>query len=265
MIYKRVAARLKGQDWLAITIELAIVVIGVFIGTQVSNWNAERLEKAETERTIAQLAPNLEALTAFYAHARSYYGTTKRYADIALAGWRGDPTVSDRDFVIAAYQASQILGISNNNSAWPTVLGADQLRRIDNLEIRNELTTLVSADYSQLDTAAVNTPYRQNVRRQIPSDLQDAIRARCGDRRSTDGSGNFLTLPPTCDLRIDPAQAAKAAAILRAHPSLMEDLQWHVAAQAALLDNLTGFEETTADLQRRIGQPTEYRQLRRQG
>ena len=38
MIYKRVAARLRAQDWLAITIELGIVVLGVFIGTWVANW-----------------------------------------------------------------------------------------------------------------------------------------------------------------------------------------------------------------------------------
>jgi hypothetical protein len=30
MIFKRAVARLRGQDWLAITIELAIVIIGAF-------------------------------------------------------------------------------------------------------------------------------------------------------------------------------------------------------------------------------------------
>lgn len=37
MFFKRTAARLRTQDGLAITIELAIVIIGVFIGTQVAN------------------------------------------------------------------------------------------------------------------------------------------------------------------------------------------------------------------------------------
>ncbi len=254
MIYRRVAARLRAQDWLAIMIELTIVVVGVFIGTQVSNWNAGRLEKHETERMIAQLAPNLQLLSEYYSAARTYYATTKHYADIALAGWRGDPKVSDRDFVIAAYQASQIVGIGTNSSTWATVLGSDQLRRIDDLEIRNDLSFLVSADYSTLDTAAVDTPYRQNVRRQIPSELQDVIRERCGDRQPKDGR-LYIVLPPTCDLHIDPAEAAKAAAILRSHPALMEDLQWHIAAQAALLANMIGFEKITTDLQRRIEQP----------
>ncbi len=45
MIYKRVAAWLRGQDWVAILIELGIVILGVFVGTQVSNWNATRTER----------------------------------------------------------------------------------------------------------------------------------------------------------------------------------------------------------------------------
>ncbi|MEO8141619.1 MAG: hypothetical protein ABI617_03065, partial [Sphingomicrobium sp.] len=62
MIFKRFAANLRAQNWSAIGIEFAIVVAGVFVGTQVSNWNAERLEKRETQRMLAQLKPNLQSL-----------------------------------------------------------------------------------------------------------------------------------------------------------------------------------------------------------
>jgi hypothetical protein len=36
MVFKRAVAGLRAQDWIAITIELAIVVVGVFIGIQVA-------------------------------------------------------------------------------------------------------------------------------------------------------------------------------------------------------------------------------------
>lgn len=251
MIYKRFAANLRAQNWFAIAIEFAIVVAGVFVGTQVSNWNAERLEKRETQRMLVQLGPNLETLTDYYSTARNYYAVTRRYAGTAIAGWRGDPAVSDSDFVIAAYQASQIIGIGTNGSTWATVLGADQLRRIDDQEIRNHLSFLMSADYTNLDVQAVNTPYRPNVRRWISIEVQESIRDRCGDRARLD-KPLFTTLPATCNLTIAPDQAAKAAGILRAHPELLQDLQWHMAAQAALLANLVAFENTTVDLQRRI-------------
>lgn len=251
MIYKRFAANLRAQNWFAIAIELAIVIVGVFIGTQVSNWNADRVEKRETQRMLAQLKPNLQSLTDYYASARIYYATTRRYATTAFAGWRRDPAVSDAEFVIAAYQASQIIGIATNSSSWSTVLGADQLRKIEDPQTRYELSFLMSADYSILDTSSVDTPYRQNVRRWIPIELQDAIRERCGDRPRGDASLTTI-LPPVCDVKLDGKEAAKTAAVLRAHPELVQDLQWHMAAEAALLANLQAFEYSTANLQRRI-------------
>lgn len=252
MIYKRFAANLRAQNWFAIGIEFGIVVAGVFVGTQVSNWNAQRLERQETQRMLAQLKPNLQSLTDYYASARVYYATTRNYARSAFSGWRGEPGLSDADFVIAAYQASQIIGIGTNGSTWATVLGADQLRKIDDLAIRNDLSFLMSADYTQLDVPSVNTPYRQNVRRLIPDDIQEAIRGQCGDITPTSAQQLNFILPATCDLKIESGEAARTAAILRSNPELARDLQWHMAAQSALLSNMRTFELATEDLQRRI-------------
>ena len=104
MIFKRAAAKLKAQDWTAIGIELVIVIIGVFIGTQVSNWNNVRLEQAKTEQMARDLQPELRVLTNTFKLLTDYYAVTRRYGGTAFAGWRRDPRVSDRDFVIAAYQ-----------------------------------------------------------------------------------------------------------------------------------------------------------------
>jgi len=251
MIYKRVAARLRAQDWLAITIEVGIVIVGVFIGTQVSNWNQERLEKRETQRMVTQLDPQLQTMSNYFSTARDYYATTRAYATTALGGWRSDPKVSDADFVIAAYQASQIYTLAINNSTWSTILGADQLRNIDDRSMRADLSLLMSADYSQIDLPAVDTRYRQNVRRIIPVEIQDAIRARCGDQESADNPG-IVVLPAKCDLHISHPLATQAAARLRAHPGLMEDLQWHTAAIAAFLANIGVYETTIRKVQQRV-------------
>jgi len=57
-----------------------------------------------------------------------YYAVTRRYGDTAFAGWRKDPHVSDRDFVIAAYQSSQKLISGLNNASWSQIFGGDRLR-----------------------------------------------------------------------------------------------------------------------------------------
>jgi hypothetical protein len=244
MIYKRFAAKLRAQNWLAIAIELAIVVVGVFIGTWVANWNQQRSEQAETRRMIAQLDPSLRFLQAYFDGVRTYYGVTRRYATTAQAGWVGDPKVSDSAFVVAAYQASQIVGIGTNGSAWASVLGADRLRDIEDVELRFDLSTLMSSDYALIDTPAVDTPYRRNVRRLIPIGVQDQIRSSCGDR-PPQTIDEFVTLPERCDLAIAPAIAAQTAAKLRSRPEVLDDLQWHMGAQAALIGNLGPFEAAT--------------------
>lgn len=251
MIYKRAIARLRAQDWVAISVEVAIVIIGVFVGIQVSNWNQERIEKTETRRMLAGLKPELQNLLGFYASARSYYTTTRAYATTAFAGWRGDPKVSDRDFVVAAYQASQIYGTGTNNATWATIFGADRLRTLDDPSIRNNLAFLMYGDTTQIDTEAVDTPYRQNVRRIIPVEIQDAIRARCGDRSPPDNPQLFY-LPKVCDVDIPTEAATRAAGALRAHPQLAEDLQWHTAAAASYLANMQAFETRAIALKRQL-------------
>jgi hypothetical protein len=200
---------------------------------------------------LARLAPELRNLLALYASSRTYYATTRAYAATALAGWRKDPKVSDREFVIAAYQASQIYATSTNNATWATIFGADRLRSIDDPVIRDNLAFLMYSDTRQIDTESVNTPYRQNVRRVIPVEIQDAIRTHCGDRSPPDTPQLFF-LPSTCDLQLADGAGTSAAAELRAHPQLVEDLRWHTAAIAAFVSNLNAFQIKTETVARRI-------------
>ena len=57
MIRQRVIEQLRAQQWVAVFIELAIVVLGVFIGLQVSNWNQDR----ESARQGANFAERLKS------------------------------------------------------------------------------------------------------------------------------------------------------------------------------------------------------------
>jgi len=43
MLLRRVREHVTAHNWLAVSVDLIIVVLGVFLGIQLSNWNAERL------------------------------------------------------------------------------------------------------------------------------------------------------------------------------------------------------------------------------
>jgi hypothetical protein len=245
MILRRLTANLRAQNWTAIGIEFVIVVVGVFIGTQVSNWNQERLEKLATNRMLDQLRPEIQNQFEFFESARTYYKTTRPYADEALAGWAGDRGVNDNQFVVAAYQASQIYGIGINAQNWTLTFGGNQMRDIDDQRVRKDRAVVLTADYEPVGFIAMGTPYRQHVRQIIPDAVQDQIRAHCNDRNvSREGAQYLVVLPPTCPLKLNPTQAARAAAALRAHPELANELNWHLAAVATYLANIDGLESS---------------------
>jgi hypothetical protein len=251
MILRRIIDHLKAQHWTAVALDLAVVVVGVFIGTQVSNWNQARIEKRETERLLLELRPALQSFADFFDTAKPYYATASAYSDVAFAGWRGDQKISDEQFVVAAYQASQIYTFNTNGDNWATVFGGDRLRDIDNADVRRGLEGLMTFNYDQIDQPAIATPYRQSVRSVIPVDIQDAIRAECTDKPIA-GRLQVFYLPATCHLDFPQNRFVSAAAALRAHPELVDQLRWHRAAIAAFLANLAIMDNQTRQLRQAI-------------
>ena len=257
MILRRLTENLRAQNWTAIGIEFVIVVVGVFLGTQVANWNQERIEKRETERMLVQLVPELQSQLQYFDDARAYYGVTRRYAEQALAGWNGASGVSDEQFVIAAYQASQITGIGTNAENWALTFGGEQLRNIGDANVRRNLEVVLTSDYGPIALNAAASPYREQVRRVIPISIQDDIRQKCGDRFGTGHVGFVrISLPDTCGLRIPAPEAAKIAAALRARPDLAQELNWHLAGVAVVLINVGILEAPVRDLHRDLTEPS---------
>ena len=60
-ILRRFSSRLRQHDWTAVFIELAIVMVGVFLGIEAANWNQARLDRGEERRVYRQLIEDLRA------------------------------------------------------------------------------------------------------------------------------------------------------------------------------------------------------------
>jgi len=56
MILRRLVANLKQQQWTSVAIELGIVVLGVFIGLQASNWDQVRKDRDAGREVLDNLA-----------------------------------------------------------------------------------------------------------------------------------------------------------------------------------------------------------------
>ena len=68
MLLRRMIEHVKAQNWFAVGLDFLIVVVGVFIGIQVANWNDARRDRAiealyldRLQQEIAEFSPQAEA------------------------------------------------------------------------------------------------------------------------------------------------------------------------------------------------------------
>ncbi|MFK8030119.1 MAG: hypothetical protein AB8G18_07755, partial [Gammaproteobacteria bacterium] len=61
MIFRRVKAHIEKENWFAVFIDFIIVVIGVFIGLQVANWNDALGERQRETQILRNIATDLRA------------------------------------------------------------------------------------------------------------------------------------------------------------------------------------------------------------
>jgi hypothetical protein len=180
MILRRIADAFRRQDWFTVFVETMIVVLGVFLGLQVNNWNAAReFQNKETELLIA-LRRELEA---------SMIATEQKadaFRQVAAAGLRS------LDFIAAGqscgagcwralvdfYHASQWQSIEVDRSAY------DEMRRLGlprSREINEAVSSYLSQNANISDTMKELPAYRALVRQFIPARIQSNYWENCYD------------------------------------------------------------------------------------
>ena len=79
MILRRVIAHFKKQEWTAIAIDFVIVVMGVFVGMQVNNWNAAREGRVRAHEYLQRIGADLDADIATYQDRLAFWAKVADY------------------------------------------------------------------------------------------------------------------------------------------------------------------------------------------
>ena len=250
LFLKRINEAVRRQHWDAIFIEFVIVVLGVMIGNMVANWNAERLEAKAGDTLILQALPVVELTAKNAGEMIAYYDVVHAYGERATRAWADPALLDDEQFVVSAYQASQIIILFETSSVFGTAIGADAIRNIDDKDLRWAMLGKLSTTADGMTMKDVDGPYREHVRNLIPLAIQEAIRAKCGDQ--TDGY--MVRLPKTCGLDLPASQFAQTAAGLRAHPELVGELAWQMSLVANIQATARNSKQRDLELIRLIKQ-----------
>jgi hypothetical protein len=81
MIFKRAAAKLRAQDWVAITIELAIVTVGVLIALGAQQWADNRAQRDKMKVSMGAVRDELQEHYGYAVEYRVVYPCLQAQVD----------------------------------------------------------------------------------------------------------------------------------------------------------------------------------------
>ncbi len=177
MLLRRITKHVKDQNWLAVGIDFAIVVIGVFIGIQVANWNDARSDhNQETELLIElknEIAVSIEATNNWKQGYENVHASAQRALDYVN---HGDPCTENCWVILADFfHASRWnpVGVTRSTYNEMRSMGLPRSRQIIDLTEAYLFDNAFSV--MQIEKPA----YQEHVRGLIPARVHDAIWAEC--------------------------------------------------------------------------------------
>lgn len=147
MIPRRLVEHLRRQEWTAIAIEFVIVVIGVFVGLQMSNWNDTRIQAAEEEATLQRLQEEFGAIEAELIRVADQYSATVESTGLVIRALRGGTPPPDEAAFRDMLRAAQFVwDVPAQSTTYAELVATGALSRLSDPELRAALTRY--GDYS---------------------------------------------------------------------------------------------------------------------
>jgi len=225
MLLRRITQHVKAQNWTAVALDFLIVVVGVFIGIQVSNWNAIRVESALAKTYLARLHEDVANDVDALKRRMTFWDEVIDYGEVAIRYLeRGDlDDQTEWDVLVAFYQASQIWKYEASDPTYEELKGGGNLALIRDNTLRQALVEYYEdLDRRAADLYALNPEYRRIIRAKTPYDVQTYIWGEC---HSGDGAEQALLDCQSPDLDLDIARILGGFA---SDPQILESLRFWI-------------------------------------
>jgi hypothetical protein len=232
MILRRVIQHVRKQEWTAIWIDLVIVVVGVFIGIQVANWNDEREIRKKSAVFTERLKADLRNEAFFYQYMFEYNRDVLASAEKAVNALTGKVPLSDEQLLINAYRATQYKNPQRFRTSYDEMISTGNIGLIKDQKLR--MTAMRIYTTSTMDFFAqegLQSHYREAFRMSIDNDVQRALNKQCGDRYVKRGDYQAIldVIDYPCTLDLSQQEIDEAVKSLRSNPQLVPFLRVRIA------------------------------------
>jgi len=203
MILTSVTKHVNEQNWFAVFVDFIIVVVGVFVGLQVSNWNQTQQDRVTESQYIERIQQDLLATEKDMLGRRNYFGQVKKSALATLKALDSPADKLGQKFLFDSFEASQALRRPMGRDTYNELLSDGSLKTVSKLIVRQKLAQYYRG-ISASGNVFLNVPvYRDALRSIMPFEIQNFIYNNCGEIFSQDKIGiPILTFPEKCEINL---------------------------------------------------------------
>jgi len=246
----KLALRLREYDWMAAVIELVIVVAGVLIALQVSNWNQDRMDHARADGYYPRLHAELIIDQHNIDNTLVFWKKVSDYGEVAIANGETGQRVDGSNWktVLAWYQAGQMMPFELQDTTYTEMRDGGGLALVEQEGLRKQL-----ADYYQLAgtgiTASIlhhDPAYRVQIRGLTPWHVQQYIWSRCFREGNASNAANQELID--CPAPIGEDEAAAILAAYRHSDTLLQNLRSWMSTLSVSKMVLLATRKDTANL-----------------
>jgi len=235
MILRRITQHVQDQNWTAIGIDFVIVVVGVFIGIQVSNWNAARQDRARAEVYSERLRAELRTEFIYTRSLTAYYASLHEASDLAYRGLTGQTPLDDGAILASAFRATQYNWYERRRAAFDEIVSSGSLALISDVALREAAIGMYTTPiFALVVEEGEASAYRSLFRMTIEPSLHDDLGRNCGDEEIESDAidGVLLTIGGDCPLDSSAEDLADGVRALRGDPEVLRTLRLRQAQLA---------------------------------
>ena len=240
---RRAASPERHLHWSTILVDLVIVVVGVFIGMQASNWNQQRNADQQSAIFTARLKADLRGEDWTYQFLIVYNREVLANANRAVDALEGKTALSDEALLVSAYRATQYRTRNRRGSTYDELLSTGTIGLIHDPLLRDTAIRLYNiTTFDNMTREGSQSRYREAFRMSLPNDVQRALGRNCGDHviRPGDYAAMRGNLDYPCRTGLSALQIAASAKALRSNPDIVPFLRLRIADIETRMFDLTG-------------------------
>lgn len=226
MILRRLIDNVNEQNWFVVLLDVSVVMVGIFLGMQVTDWNDERkdndLQRIYNERLIIDFKNEKKG-----AQARiNYFNGTKTHGYKALTylNQSSSHRIPMKEVLVAFMMASGRWENSSKQNTYDELINSGRIHLIADFDLRDVINQYYSDNTMRMIEFARMSSYFITIRSIIPPDIQKVILNNCEKIEGVLQVTIYIKQP--CQLNLNNETVLATIKLIEKHPTLQSELNY---------------------------------------